>query len=176
MNGPGSRPGIGLPCCVTSSFMTTEPGGSAANEFHLERYKYILQQLHTTNDNVHRFLAIYQTLATAIAGATLALFVGYRQWGITPPTARAGVIGLLVLLTLVALFTELLVLAGIFTWLDYRREECTLTDAAVHPGFREPPRLRNFIRWYETYVLAFILISLLAVWLLAITLLLPAIE
>lgn len=51
------------------------------HEFALERYRYILQQIHAVNENAHRFLAIYQTLATTLVGATLALFVGYRNWG-----------------------------------------------------------------------------------------------
>jgi hypothetical protein len=147
---------------------------AAVTEFHVERYRYILQQLHATNENVHRFLGIYQTLATALAGAAITLFVGYREWEISASIARVGVVGLLVLLTLVALFTSLLIVISVLTWLDYRREECALTDKAVGPQFRQPPAARNFFRWYETYVLGFIITSLLALWLLATTLLLPA--
>src|SRR2546421_9327818 len=97
--------------------MTAEPPTPPATDFHLERYKYILQQLNAANENVYRFLAIYQTLATTIAGAALALFVGYRKRGIDPGTARAGVVGLMCLVTLVAAFTILLILVGILTWL-----------------------------------------------------------
>lgn len=60
----------------------TRPEAPAVrHEFALERYRYILQQIHATNENAHRFLAIYQTLATTLVGAALALFVGYRKWG-----------------------------------------------------------------------------------------------
>lgn len=58
-----------------------------------ERYKYILQQIHTVNENVYRFLTIFQTLLTAIVTAALALFVSYSKWGISPSTARTGVTG-----------------------------------------------------------------------------------
>ena len=44
----------------------SSPGPAAESEFALERYKYILQQIHTVNENVYRFLAIYQTLAVAL--------------------------------------------------------------------------------------------------------------
>ncbi|MGI5213186.1 hypothetical protein [Plantactinospora sp. CA-290183] len=156
--------------------MTTETPGPPPGDFHLERYKYILQQLHATNENAYRFLAIYQTLATTLAGAALALFVGYRKWEIEPGTAQAGVLGILCLITLVALFTTLFIVVGIFSWLDYRREECELTDEAVRPGFRKPPRHMNFLRWYETYIIAFILISMALLWSLTLIFIVPAIR
>ncbi|MFI6663071.1 hypothetical protein ACIBL8_47220 [Streptomyces sp. NPDC050523] len=80
-------------------------GSAVRREFALERYRYILQQIHTVNENLHRFLAIYQTLATSLVAGVVALFVGYRKWGIAADTARGGVIGLLVLTTVVAAFT-----------------------------------------------------------------------
>jgi ABC-type dipeptide/oligopeptide/nickel transport system permease component len=146
------------------------------SELTLERYKYILQQIHTVNENLYRFLAIYQTLVTALVGAALALFVGYRGWHIAPATARVGLVGLLTLTTVVAGFTVILIVVGILTWFDYRTEECALTDKTVYPGFREPPKFGNFFRWYETYVLAFIIVSIALMWLLGGLILLPAIR
>lgn len=146
---------------------------AARNEFALERYRYILQQIHTVNENAHRFLAIFQTLATTLVGAALGLFVGYRKWGVDPATARGGVIGLLVLTTVVAAFTSLLIVVGAFAWIDYRNEECDITDELVGPGFRKRPRPGNLLRWYETYVLLFIIVSVLSMWLLAGFFLLP---
>lgn len=148
----------------------------AAQDFSLERYKYILQQIHTVNENVYKFLAIYQALATTAVGAAVALFVGYRQWGMAPAVARSGVIGLLLLETVVAVFTEVLIFIGILNWLDYRSEECELTDRAVHPGFREKPRPGNFFRWYETYIMAFIAASTLFMWVYAVVFMLPMIR
>jgi hypothetical protein len=140
----------------------------------LERYKYILQQLHTVNENVYKFLAVYQTLATALVSAGLALFVGYKKWGIDVATARAGLVALLWLVTLVAGFTVLQIVMGILNWLDYRREECDLTDELVHPGFREPARIGNLFRWYETYIMLFVASSIAFMWIYASTLILPA--
>ncbi|MFE2600009.1 hypothetical protein ACFXCZ_26560 [Streptomyces sp. NPDC059396] len=143
-------------------------------EFALERYRYILQQINAVNENVYRFLAIYQTLATTLVGAALALFVGYRNWGVAAEVARGGVVGLLVLATVVAAFTVVLVVVGALAWLDYRNEECDITDAVVGPGFRERPRPRNLLRWYETYVLVFILVSVVVMWTLTAFFVLPA--
>ncbi|MFD9936119.1 hypothetical protein ACFWZ6_23660 [Streptomyces massasporeus] len=157
-----------------------EPGGerpeaaAVRNEFALERYRYVLQQIHAVNENAHRFLAIYQTLATALVTAALALFVGYRKWDLGAATARGGVIGLLTLVTMVAAFTSTLIVVGALAWLDYRNEECDITDEVVGPGFRKRPRPGNFLRWYETYVLLFILVSVITTWVLAASFLLPS--
>ncbi|WP_244299168.1 hypothetical protein [Streptomyces viridochromogenes] len=143
------------------------------NEFAIERYRYILQQIHAVNENAYRFLAIYQALATSLVGAALALFVGYRKWQVTPSTARDGVIGLLILATVVAAFTVLLIVVGALAWLDYRNEECDITDEMVRPGFRKRPITRNLLRWYETYMVLFIAVSVIVMWLIASTLVLP---
>ncbi|MBQ1091062.1 hypothetical protein KBY47_18310 [Streptomyces sp. B93] len=135
-----------------------------------------MQQIHAVNENGHRFLAIYQTLATTLVGAALALFVGYRRWGVEPDTARGGIIGLLVLTTVVAAFTVTQIVVGTLAWLDYRNEECDITDQMVEPGFRKRPKPENFFRWYETYVVAFILISIITMWSLASLLMLPKVQ
>ncbi|MGY9067605.1 hypothetical protein [Streptomyces sp. CAS3] len=146
---------------------------SVRNEFALERYRYILQQIQAVNENAHRFLAIYQTLATSLVGAALALFVGYRRWNISASVARDGVIGLLILATLVAGFTITLITVGALAWLDYRNEECDITDDIVGLGFRQRPRIKNLLRWYETYVLLFIATSVITLWILAVLIVLP---
>ncbi|WP_432098302.1 hypothetical protein [Streptomyces sp. WAC 04229] len=152
----------------------TSDTAAIRNEFALERYRYVLQQIQATNENAHRFLAIYQTLATALVAAALTLFVGYRKWELPAETARDGVIGLLTLTTVVAAFTGTLIVVGAFAWLDYRNEECDITDEFVGTRFRKRPRPGNFFRWYETYVVLFILMSVITMWVLAATFLLPA--
>ena len=62
----------------------------------------------------------------------------------------------------------LLIVIGVLTWLDYRTEECALTDDAVEPGFRSPPNRRNWVRWHETYIVGFVGLSLIIVWVLAV--------
>ena len=150
------------------------PKDSDGTEFALERYKFILEQIHTVNENLYRFLAIYQTLATTLAGGALTIFVGYRHWDISAATARGGVVGLLALVTVIAGFTTVLIAVGVIAWLDYRQEECDLTDEMIRPGFRSRPSTANIFRWYELYVLIYIWASVLAMWLLAELLVLPA--
>jgi hypothetical protein len=149
---------------------------SAELEFSLERYKYILAQIHAVNENVYKFLAIYQAIATTVIGAAIALFVWYRRWAIPAPVARQGVLGLMWLETIVAGFTALLIFIGILAWLDYRKEECELTDVAVRKGFRKPPQVGNFFRWYETYILAFIVGSTGFMWFYGMTFMVPHIS
>lgn len=152
------------------------PSDEAAHVFALERYRYVLQQINAINENVFRFLAIYQALATGLVSAGLALFVGYRSWGVSRPVARDGVIGILLLDTLVAVFTVVFLIIGAFAWLDYRNEECDLTDAAVYPGFRARPRVANVPRWYEFYIILFILLTTMVLWVLAAVFLVPAMK
>jgi hypothetical protein len=161
---------------MTASGETRPEASSAQNELALERYRYILQQIHSINENSYRFLAIYQTLATALVGAALALFVGYQKWGVAPATARGGVVGLLVLTTMVAAFTVTLIVVGAFAWLDYRNEECDITDEMVRPGFRKRPRPGNLLRWYETYLVLFVSFSVVVMWMLAALFVLPEIK
>jgi hypothetical protein len=59
-----------------------------------------------------------------------------------------------VLVSGVAAFTVLLIFVGILNWLDYRSEECR-------------PRTRNLLRWYETWVLLFIVVSVAFMWIYA---------
>ncbi len=152
------------------------PSPTLNDDFALERYKYILQQINAANENVYRFLAVYQTLAVAIVGGGLALFVGYRKWHIATSVAKTGIIGLMWLATVVAGCAVLLIVVGVLNWLDYRREECELTDVAVRPGFRKPPQVRNFYRWYETYIVLFIAGSIVFLWAYTLAFILPAMK
>jgi hypothetical protein len=65
---------------------------------------------------------------------------------------------------------------GVLSWIDYRQEECELTNEVVRPGFRQPPRPRNFYRWYETYIIFFIVCSIIFMWFYVLTVVVPAID
>lgn len=145
-------------------FRTSRVTRAGSVEFKVERYRFILQQLHSINENVYRFLGIYQALSVAMVTAGLGLMVGYKKWGIDPDAAKVGVIGLMLLISLTATTVVLLVLAGLASWVDYRREECRLVDPVVHSNFRSPPDIRNWYRWYETYVIIFILFTVTFLW------------
>jgi hypothetical protein len=152
-----------------------EEGGreETFRQLSYERYRFILQQINATNENVYRFLGIYQTLMTALVGGEVALFLGYRQWGLPASLARQGILALLTIETVIACFAILMIVVGILAWFDYRNEECDLADRLVGPGFRSRPIKGNFFRWYETYIVMFVFVSAVVVWGLSLVLLLP---
>lgn len=133
-------------------------------EFQLERYKYILEEIRSLNENVHKYLTLFQTLAVTIIGSGIGIFVIWRSLGIDANTARIAIQGALGLLFLLDLFTTTSIIASLFSWFDYRQEEVDLLEKAVHPGFRKPPTFRNFWRWPEIYVLLFINVAVIVVY------------
>lgn len=146
------------------------------HNFTTERIKFILQQIDSVNTNVYRFLGIYQTLMVALIGGQISLFVGHRQWGMSAATTRGGIIAVLLLETLVSCFGLLMIVIGVFAWIDYRNEECDLMDSVVGVGFRARPNSRNLWRWYETYIAAFIFVSIVVIWLLSMLWMFPNIH
>jgi hypothetical protein len=124
-------------------------------DFKLERYKYILQEIHSLNENLHKYLTLFQTLATVIIGGGISLFVGWQNLNISADVARAGIRSLLSLLVILTLYVVISILAGVFSWLDYRKEEVELLNRTVEAGFRQPPNIKNFWRWHETYLILF---------------------
>lgn len=135
----------------------------SVSEFRLEHYKYILQEIHSLNNNLNKYLALFQTLATVIIGGGISIFASWRSLKIGANTARAGIQGLLGLLILLTLFITVSIVANVLSWFDYRKEEVELLDQVVKPNYRRPPTLRNFWRWSETYVLLFIIVVVVAV-------------
>lgn len=136
---------------------------SQDTDFQLERYKYILEEIRSLNENIHKYLTLFQTLAVTIIGGGIGIFVIWKNLRIDANTARTAIQGALGLLILLALFMTASIVANIFSWFDYRQEEVDLLEKAVRTGFRKPPTFRNFWRWPETYVLLFINIVVVAV-------------
>lgn len=136
---------------------------SIGAEFKLERYKYILQEIHTLNEGIHKYLNLFQVLATAIIGAGALVFIGWQQSNISASATRASIRGLMGLLVIIALFLTISVITGAISWFDYRKEEVDLLNEAVFPNFRKPPTWKNFWRWNETYVILFVLMSVIVI-------------
>ena len=128
-----------------------------SHDFEVERYKYILNEIRTLNENFYKYLTLFQTLSTALIGGGISLFAIGRNLNIAPNIVVAGirsVVGLLILLTLFILFS---IISSMASWLDYRREEVEILNNAVGKGFRQLPKLNNFWRWHETYLILFII-------------------
>ncbi len=125
-------------------------------QFKVERYKYILQEMRSLNENIHKYLTLFETLATFVIGGGVSVFVGWKSLRLSSEVARAAINGLLVLLLLLALFVIASIVATMISWFDYRNEEVDLIDQ-IQPGFRKKPTLRNFWRWNETYMVCFVI-------------------
>lgn len=130
----------------------------------LERYRYVLTQVRTANDNIYRYLAIWQTLSPIIIAAQVGLYVNWQRWQISLNVVRASLIALAFLYTAVSLFIVLLTVIGVWSWFHYRREETALADMFVAPGFRKPPRIANLFTWHETYIVLFVALTVVGVW------------
>lgn len=142
----------------------TTPESDKGKEFKLEHYKYILQQRQALNDNVHKYLALFQTLITGIAAGGMAIFVGWKELKIDATTARLSIKGLLWLAMILATFVMASILSTIFTWFDNRREEIKLLHQEIGPDYGKRPSWKNFWRWHETYFLLFLLVVMVLIY------------
>lgn len=145
-----------------------------AKEITKIRYQHILGQIQSINENVFRFLAIYQALISALVAGQVLLFINHQHWSLSPSTTRIGLITILVLETLVGVFASLMIIIGIWNWLDYRSEECDISDAILGRSFRQRPLPSNWYRWYETYIVVFIFFSVIVLWILVEVWMIPA--
>jgi hypothetical protein len=144
--------------------------------FKLARYKFILQQIHTLNENTHKHLTLFQTLATALIAGGVGIFLSSKSTNITADIARAGIEGLLWLLTILTLFVCALIIVGIVSWIDYRKEEVDFLRREAGSEFRAYPNPKNFLRWYETWYVVFILLFIIAAHIIVRMKLLPMIK
>jgi hypothetical protein len=150
----------------------SEPG----KDFKLERYKYILQQIHTLNENLYRYLALFQTLATAIVGGGVAVLVSWQNLKVSAEVARVGIRGLLGLLIILTLFLIINVIIGVLSWFDYRQDEVKLLDEVIGSQYRKLPKAGNWWRWYETYFVIFLILVMIAVYTFTQTQVIPLIK
>jgi hypothetical protein len=138
-----------------SGIPQTNTNPELADELKLEYYKYLASEIRSLNENFHKFLSWFQTLATAILGVGIAFWATWQNMNMTAETAVSIVRSLEWLLILLAVFILVSMIAGISSWYDYRREETELLNKWVDPSFRKPPRLTNLWRWSETYLMLF---------------------
>jgi len=146
------------------------------DEFKLERYKFILQQLNSLNEGTHKYIALFQTLATAVLGAGITIFAAWREIKIDAGIARLGIRAVLYLFTILTLFVILSIVINTISWFDYRKEEVELLSKEVGGDFRQLPSLKNAWRWNETYFVIFLFAVLLVVWVFAEQWLIPTIS
>jgi len=156
--------------------MSDEQDSDRGKDFKLERYKYILQQIHTLNENYQKYLNLFQTLATTIVGGGVAVFVSWRNLKISPEIARTSIRALIGLLVILALFLVANIIIGIFSWFDYRRDEVKLLDEVVGKNYRNLPRYGNLWRWHETYLVIFLILVIISIFVFVETQVIPLIK
>lgn len=143
--------------------MSPEENNDKSAEFQLEYYKYILQQLQFLNENTHKYLTLFQTLATAVIGGGVLIFISWKQVNIDAGMAKVGINGLLWLFMILGVFVVFSIISNVLSWYDYRHEEVKLLKKEVGAEFRKAPRWRNLYRWNETYLLIFIIAVIITV-------------
>lgn len=131
---------------------------SKSVDFKLEKYKYILQQRQALNENIHKYLTLFQTLITGIAGACVAIFAGWKELKIDAAVAITSIRGLMWLLIILALFVVMSILSTVFSWFDNREKEVSLLNSEVSEGYESPPSWKSVWRWHETYFLFFVVV------------------
>jgi hypothetical protein len=146
-----------------SSKIVGELKSGPINPLIVERYKYILSEIQSLNENIHRFITLFQTLTTAIVGGGVAFLASWKNFNLTPQIALTIIRSLEGLLTLTTGFIVVSIIIGMVSWYDYRKEETELLDKYIEPGFRKSPRWKNFIRWHETYTIIFMLVFIILV-------------
>lgn len=143
--------------------MKREQNDNKSDDFKLEYYKYILQQLQFLNENTHKYLTLFQTLATAVIGGGVLIFISWRQVNIDAGTAKVGISGLLWLFIILGVFVVFSIISNVLSWYDYRHEEVKLLKKEVGTEFRKAPKWGNMYRWNETYLLIFIVVVIIVV-------------
>jgi len=130
-------------------------------DFKLERLKFILQQIDRLNERCHRNLIFYQTIVTAIVGASATVFVGWKKLGVPADVARTAITALIWLMLLTATFVVLSIVTGIRAWFDFRQEEVKVFEDVVGPRYRRLPTPKNLFHWQETALAIFVVVSAL---------------
>lgn len=132
-------------------------------EFELERYKFILGEISNLNSNFHNYLSLYQKLTTIIIGGLILIFINWKKLAIPIDVASLGIKACYALQITLSLFIIFIILAGIFSWFDYRKEEVELLNSISTAHSRSLPSFKNLWRWHETHTIIFILVIMIIV-------------
>lgn len=117
-----------------------------------ERYKYILSELAALNTRAQTYLSLFQALSVVVVGGGAATFLAWTGQKIEADVAHVVIWALLGTFGFLCLFVGVSVLAGMFSWMDYREEEAELLNSLFGPGHRKAPDWGNWLRWTETWI------------------------
>jgi hypothetical protein len=129
-----------------------------SNSLKIERYKNISQQISTLNANIHKYMAFYHAMSTTLCAAIIYIFINWKKYNIPIESVQVGIRGLYAIILIIAIYVIFSIIAGIFSWIDLRQEEVLLLKSEVGEGFRKSYKLSNIWRWYEPYMIFFIVL------------------
>lgn len=121
------------------------------NEFLLERYRYILSQKKSLNEATFKIAGIYQAAVVAVGAAQYGIFTEVRAAKLDVQSAIYFNNCVFVFFSLVTFLTVCLLLGGVFSWVDYRKDEAGIEITVFGVG-RSTPAWGSIFRWYETYL------------------------
>ena len=127
----------------------------------IERYRFVLSELTRLSENTHRHTRYLLTVFPTVSSAIIALKFGEKGLDIRMASKIAGVI--LVMFSVVSFFVIISVISDIASWFDYRNEEVKLINM-MGGDFRKAPKIKNLWRWYETYLIGFVLFFVMIGW------------
>lgn len=159
-----------------NKYMAEKNNNDQTFAFQVERYKFILQEIHTLNENFHKYLILFQTLLTGILSGGVVIFTSWQNLAIPPEVVKLSIQSLLGVMIVLTLFVVTTIIVGVISWFDYRNEEVDLLDAMVGKGFRKKPSVSNIWRWHETYLIIFILVIVVSIYFYVRLIMLPAIK
>lgn len=118
------------------------------NKFLLERYKYVLMRKNDLNDKTFKIVAFYQALLLSVGAAFYTVNTNIHQLSLSVMYSTS----LIGLLTISTVFLLLLLLGGIFSWVNSRNHESEIL-LSVFGIERERIKKRHVLFWYETYII-----------------------
>ncbi|KQT52406.1 hypothetical protein ASG62_14355 [Aureimonas sp. Leaf427] len=119
----------------------------------VERYKYILDQKKSLNERTFKIAAFYQAVTLAVATAQFKVVSEAANKSLRTTLAVDASWGLFIIFCFVSMVTVLLLVGGITAWADYKIEEEAL-EAGLLSDTRIEGRFFDFLKWYETYLIA----------------------
>ena len=140
----------------------------------VERYKYILDQKKRLNETTFKIAAFYQGALLVILGGQFRILELNQKKEVSSELAEVGSWGLFWAVVALSFVSLLLLVGGIASWFDYRREEADL-EGKLGGLTRLPPSWRGVLRWYETYIGLLMIVIAVVYWCTLNWIVLPAI-
>lgn len=136
---------------------------SGLEQARLERYKFILAEMGRLNENSHRHTKYFLAIFPALSSIALALKANPGAIVFGKEIAPIVSLGLMQVITMASIFGLVSVASDIASWIDYRREEVRLITS-MGGTFRSDPKISKFWKWYETYLIVFLIMFPVFLW------------